>query len=126
MRAFSTARMSLAVDGEYIGAVHHDALEAVRGPPIGEMLTGVLEPVGGRVCELVVVDHVHDRQLSHARQVHRLVHVAAGRGAVATPAQCDPILVPQLKRERNPGDHGDHRRQVADAREQAHTRPEVV
>ena len=82
----------LAVHGEHVSAVHHDSLEAVRGAAVGQVLAGVLEPVGRRVGELVVVDHVHDGELAHPGEVHRLVHVAAGRGAVATPAKRHAVL----------------------------------
>src|SRR5439155_3785507 len=84
------------------------------------------EVVGRRVGVLVVVDDVYDGQSPDTGQVHRLVHVAASGGAVATPADRDSLLLAKLKRERDAGDDRDHRGQVADASQQAAAGGEVV
>src|SRR5207245_8912302 len=107
-------------------AVHCDALEPVGGAAVCQMLAREREVVGRRVGVQVVVDDVNDGKATDAGQVHGLVHVAASGGAVSTPADRNPRLLAKLERERDAGDDRDHRRQVADAGQQAATGGEVV
>ena len=117
-RAFSIARLRLAVDGEDVGAVDDDALEPVGGGAVGEMLDRVLEIGRRRVRPLVVVDHEDDRQPAHAGEVHALVRVAARRCAFAAPGDRDPLLLADPEGEPHADGDREHRRQVADHRVQ--------
>ena len=79
--------LRLAVDGEHVGAVDDDAVEAVRLRAVGDVLGRVLEVRRRRVGPLVVVADEDDRQLADAGEVHPLVRVAARGGALAEPAR---------------------------------------
>ena len=109
--------LRLAVDGEDVGAVDDDSLEAVRLGAVGDVLGGELEVGRGRVRELVVVADEDDRQLARAGEGHRLVGVAARRGSLAEPADGDARLVADPKGERAAGGDREHRGQVADHRD---------
>ena len=118
-RATALARLldralGLAVHGEHVGAVDDDAVEPVGGSTVGEMLDRVLEVARRRVRPLVVVDHEHDGEPAHAGEVHPLVGVAAGGGALAAPGDRDTPLLADAEGERHADSHGQHRRQVAD------------
>ena len=122
-RAAALARLldralRLAVDGEHVGAVDDDALEPVAGGAVGEVLDRVPEVGRRRVRPLVVVDHEHDRQPAHAGEVHALVRVAAGGGALAAPGDRDAALLADPEREPHADRDGEHRRQVAHHRVQ--------
>ena len=92
LRARSIGRLRGAVDGDDVGAVDDRPAKAVRGRPLGQVRHAVLEVRRRGVGEAVVVEHEHDREAAHARQVHRLVRVAARRAAVAQPAERDARL----------------------------------
>ena len=114
-RAAALARLldrapRLAVDGEHVGAVDDDALEAVGLGAVGEVLDRVLEVGRRRVRPLVVVADEDDRQLAHAGEVHRLVRVAARRGALAEPADRDAALLADPEGERAADRDRQHRR----------------
>ena len=126
-RAAALARLldralGLAVDGEHVVAVDDDALEAVGLGAVGDVLGRVLEVGRRRVGPLVVVADEDDRQLAHAGEVHRLVRVAARGGALAEPADRDALLLADPEGERAADGDRQHRRQVADHREQAEVR----
>ncbi len=114
--------LRLAVDGEHVGAVDHDAVEAVRLGAVGDLLDRVLEVGGRRVRPLVVVADEDHGQPPHAGEVHRLVAVAARGGAFAEPADGDAVLLADAEGERAADRHREHRRQVADHRDQAEVR----
>ena len=118
-RAFSIARLRLAIDREHVGAVDDDAVEPVRGGAVGDVLDRVREVRRRRVRPLVVVADKDDRELPDAGHVHRLVRVAARGGALAEPADRDTPVAPDLEREGHAGRHGEHRRKVAHHRVQA-------
>ena len=126
-RAAALARLldgalGLAVDGEHVVAVDDHALEAVGLGAVGDVLGRVLEVGRRRVGPLVVVADEHDRELADAGEVHRLVRVAAGRGAFAEPADRDAVLLADPEGERAADRDRQHRRQVADHRQQAEVR----
>ena len=114
--------LRLAVDGEHVGAVDDHALEAVGLRAVGEVLDGVLEVRRRRVRPLVVVADEHDREAPHAGEVHPLVRVAARGRALAEPADRDALLLADPERERAADGDREHRRQVADHRDQAEPR----
>ena len=114
--------LRLAVDGEHVGPVDDDAVEAVRLRAVGDLLDRVLE-VGRRgVRPLVVVADEDHGQPAHAGEVHRLVAVAARGGALAEPADGDALLLPDAEGERAADRHREHRRQVADHGDEAEVR----
>ena len=126
-RAAAVARLldralGLAVDGEHVGAVDDDALEAVGLGAVGDVLGRVLEVRRRRVGPLVVVADEHDREAADAGEVHALVRVAARGGALAEPAERDAALLADAERERAADRDRQHRRQVADHRDQAQPR----
>ena len=126
-RAAALARLldrvlRLAVDGEHVGAVDDDALEAVGGGAVGEVLDRVLEMGRRRVGPLVVVDHEDDGQAADAGEVHPLVRVTARRRALAAPGDRDAGVLADAERERHPHGDGQHRGQVADLRVEAEVR----
>ena len=106
--------LRLAVDGEHVGAVDDDALEAVAGRAVGDALACVLEVRRGGVGPVVVVADEDDRQPAHAGEVHTLVRVPSGRRAVAEPGDRDAALASDLEGERGPDCDRKHRRQMAD------------
>ena len=114
--------LRLAVDGEHVGAVDDDTLEAVGGGAIGHVLGRVLEMRRRRVRPLVVVADEDHREPAGAGERHRLVRVAARGGALAEPADRDALLLADPERERAADRDRQHRRQVADHRDQAEVR----
>ena len=114
--------LRLAVDGEDVGAVDDDSLEAVRLGAVGDVLGRELEMRRRRVRPLVVVADEDDRKLARAGERHRLVRVAARRGALAEPADRDARLLADPEGERAADGDGEHRRQVADHRDQPELR----
>ena len=110
--------LGLAVDGEHVGAVDDDAVEAVGLGAVGDVLERVLEVRRRRVGPLVVVADEDDREPADAGEVHGLVRVAAGGGALAEPAERDALLLPDPEGERAADRDRQHRRQVADHRDQ--------
>ena len=99
---------------EQVVAVDHQARHAVAQPAVGQVVAGVLLVGRGRQAPLVVLDHEDHRQLPDRRQVERLVEVALARGAVAGEGRRDAPLAAQLRRERQPARHRQHRAEVAD------------
>src|SRR5437588_587516 len=114
--------LRLAVDGEDVGAVDDDALEAVGLRAVGDVLGRVLEVGRRRVRPLVVVADEDDRQPARPGERHRLVRVAPRRGALPEPADGDAALAADAERERAAGRDREHRGQVADHRDQAEPR----
>ena len=111
--------LRLAVDREHVGAVDDDTFESVGGGAVGEVLDRVLEVRRCRVGPLVVVADEHDGQLPHACEVHALVRVAARHRSLARPGDRDALLLADAKGERAADRDRQHRRQVADHRDQA-------
>jgi hypothetical protein len=70
-----------------------------------------------RVRELVVVADEHDGEPPDRSERHRLVDVAARRGAVAEPCDGDARLAADPKRERAADRDRRHRGEVADDRD---------
>ena len=93
--------LRLAVHGEDVGAVDDDALEAVGGGAIGDVLDRVAEVRRRRIRPLVVVADVHDRQAPDAREVHALVRVASRGRAFAEPADGDALVAADPECERH-------------------------
>ena len=84
--------------------------------------TEVLEVRRRGVRPLVVVADEDDGQPPDAGEVHRLVAVAARRGPFSEPADGDTVLLTDAERERAADRDREHRRQVADHRDQAEVR----
>ena len=93
-------------------------------PELGALLE--LLAHGRRVGVAVVLDHEHDRQGEERGQVHRLVHVARARGAVAEEREADRLPAEPALRVGGAEDGAAHRPQVADHRKRAVRRVPVV
>ena len=84
--------------------------------------TRVLEVRRCRVGPLVVVADEDHGQAAGAGEVHGLVAVAARGRALAEPADRDPALVADPERQSGAGRDRQHRREVADHRDQPQAR----
>ena len=87
------------VIGEDVRAVDDDAVEPVRLRAVGEVLACVLEVCRRRVGPLVVVTNEDDGEAARAGEVHRLVALAIGGGALAEEGHRHSGLASHLERE---------------------------
>ena len=108
--------LRLSVDGEDVGAVDDDAVEAVRGGAVGDVLDRVAEVGRSRVRPLVVVADEHHGKLPDAGHVHALVRVSARGRAFAEPPERDAAIAADLECQRHSDGDRQHRREMADHR----------
>jgi hypothetical protein len=118
-RPFSASRPRGGVahranDGQQVVPVADDARDAVADAAIGQMRAGVLLGDGRRQPVLVVLDDEDDGELPHGREVQRLVKIALAGRAVAGERDGDARFTAQLKRQRQPVGHRQHRAEMAD------------
>ena len=114
--------LGLPVDGENVGAVDDDPVEAIGGGTVCQVIDGMVEVGRRRVRPLVVVDDEDDGKPPDAGEVHPLVRVPARCGTVAAPGEGNPALLADAEREPHPDCDREHRGQVAHHRVQPEPR----
>ena len=102
-----------------IAAVDGETLHAVAAGPLPQRTGYELLVNGGRVGVAVVLDDEQDRQPQQGREVHGLVHVAGGTGAVAEESEADRRLAQPALRIDAADDVREHDAEMGDHRQAA-------
>src|ERR1035437_6473846 len=95
------------VDLAGIGAIHNHSWNPIRNGPLRQVLHAKLHIAGSGIAPQVVLDHKHQAQLLHSREVQALVGDSGGLPAIADVRETGDVLALQARAQTDAGHYAD-------------------
>src|ERR1039457_3815851 len=95
------------VDLAGIGAIHNHSWNPIRNGPLRQVIHAKLHIAGSGIAPQVVLDHKHQAQLLHSREVQALVGDSGGLPTIADVSEARHILALQARAQTDAGHYAD-------------------